>query len=88
MFAALTLSVLSEYAQQALLIAAAVSLPLLIVSALVGLVIAMFQATTQLQDVLIVHLPRLVVASLALLWLGPWMGRTITEFALRMFTGG
>jgi flagellar biosynthetic protein FliQ len=88
MLAAPTLSVLTEQAQQALLLAAAVSLPVLLVSALVGLLASLFQATTQLQDALLVQLPRLLLVGLALVWLGPWMGRSITAFAVRMFGGG
>jgi flagellar biosynthetic protein FliQ len=87
MFAALTLGVLTEQAQQALLLAAAVSLPLLLVSALVGLLVSMFQGTFQLQDALLVHVPRLILVGFSLLWLGPWMGRTIVAFSIRMFTG-
>lgn len=88
MLAAPTLSVLTEQAQQALLLATAVSLPVLLVSALVGLLASLFQATTQLQDALLVQLPRLLLVGLALVWLGPWMGRSITAFAVRMFGGG
>jgi flagellar biosynthetic protein FliQ len=88
MFAAPTLAFLTEQAQQALLLAAAVSLPVMLVSAAVGLVASLFQATTQLQDALLTHLPRLLLVGLSLIWLGPWMGRTIAAYAIRVFSGG
>jgi flagellar biosynthetic protein FliQ len=87
MLATPTLAVLTEQAQQALLLAAAVSLPVLLVSAVVGLVMALVQSTTQVQDALVTHLPRLLLVGLTLLWLGPWMGRNLTAFALRVFGG-
>lgn len=87
MLATPTLAALTEQAQQALLLAAAVSLPVMGVSAVVGLVMALVQSTTQIQDALVTHLPRLLLVGLALIWLGPWMGRNIAAFALRMFGG-
>jgi flagellar biosynthetic protein FliQ len=83
-----TLGLLTEQAQQALLIAAAVSLPVLLLSAIIGLLSSLFQASTQIQDSLITHLPRVLLVGIALVWLGPWMGRTIAQFAARVFGGG
>jgi flagellar biosynthetic protein FliQ len=88
MVGAASLDSLTELAQQGLLIAALVSLPVLLVSAVVGLVSAMLQATTQLEDALLTHLPRLLLVGLTLIWLGPWMGRTLSAYAARAFSGG
>jgi len=73
---------LAGLGQSALLLALLVSLPVVGVAALVGLVVAAFQAATQLQDPTIAHLPRLVAVALALVVLGPWMGSEIAGFAL------
>jgi flagellar biosynthetic protein FliQ len=69
----------------ALLVSLLVSLPVVGIAALVGLVVAAFQAATQLQDATIAHLPRLVAVALALVVLGPWMGSEIAGFALEAF---
>jgi flagellar biosynthesis protein FliQ len=58
------------------------------VAALIGLVVAALQAATQIQDVTIAHLPRLVAVALALVVIGPWMGAQIAAFAARVFLGG
>jgi type III secretion HrpO family protein len=79
---------LAADAQQALLLAVAVSLPVVGVAALAGLLVAIFQAATQVQDMTLAHLPRLVVVAIALAVAGPWMGSQIAAFAARVFVGG
>jgi flagellar biosynthetic protein FliQ len=76
---------LAHHAQQALLLMIALSLPVLAVGALVGLVIAAFQAASQIQDPTLAHLPRLLAVIAALAWLGPWMGREVSAFAEQAF---
>ena len=73
---------LAGLGESALLLALLVSLPVVGVAAVVGLVVAVFQAATQLQDPTIAHLPRLVAVALALVVIGPWMGSEIAGFAL------
>jgi flagellar biosynthetic protein FliQ len=75
---------LAAYARDALLLTAALSLPIVAVAAIVGAVVAAFQAATQIQDPTIAHLPRLVAVIAALSALGPWMGGQISAFAERM----
>jgi type III secretion HrpO family protein len=78
---------LAAHAQEALLLSVAVSLPVVAVAALVGLVVAVLQAATQIQDATIAHLPRFLAVAGALLLLGPWMGQQISVFAARIFAG-
>lgn len=75
---------LLEQAQAALLLSVAVALPVLAIAAVVGLVVAAFQAASQIQDPTIAHVPRLVAVVAALVVLGPWMGSQIGTFAERM----
>jgi flagellar biosynthetic protein FliQ len=78
-------STLVHGAQQALLLVVAVSLPVLAVAAIVGFVVAAFQAASQIQDPTIAHLPRLIAVVAALAILGPWMGHQVAAFAANMF---
>ncbi|MFW5740537.1 MAG: flagellar biosynthetic protein FliQ [Myxococcota bacterium] len=82
------LSTLVSYAQQALVLSLAVAMPVLAVAALVGLIMAVLQAATQVQDPTLAHLPRVVAVAAALALFGPWMGREIAAFAIRAFGGG
>jgi len=75
------------HAQQALMLSLAVAMPALAIAALVGLVVAVVQAATQIQDPTISHLPRLLAVAAALAVFGPWMGRQIVAFAVRVFSG-
>jgi len=75
-------------AQHALLVAVAVSLPVLAVAGVVGLVVAAFQAASQIQDPTLAHLPRMIVVIAALALFGPWMGHAIAAFAGQMFAAG
>jgi flagellar biosynthesis protein FliQ len=77
---------LVEQAQNALMLSIAVALPVLLVAAIVGLIVAAFQAASQIQDPTIAHLPRLLAVIGALVILGPWMGSQIGTFAERMLT--
>jgi type III secretion HrpO family protein len=74
-------------AQEALLLSIAISLPAVAVAALVGLVVAVLQAATQIQDITIAHLPRFLAVAAVLAVLGPWMGHQIATFAARIFVG-
>jgi flagellar biosynthesis protein FliQ len=74
-------------AQEALLLSVMLALPVVAVAAIVGLVVAALQAATQIQDITLAHLPRIVAVALALAVFGPWIGQQIAAFAIRMFTG-
>jgi type III secretion HrpO family protein len=82
-----SLSSLTELAQSALLLAIAISLPVVGLAALVGALVSALQAATQLQDATLAHLPRLLAVTLALVVAGPWMGAEIARFALEAFAG-
>ena len=76
---------LLQHAQEALLLSVAVALPIIGVAAIVGLVVAAFQAASQIQDPTIAHLPRMLAVVAALVALAPWIGHQIGTFAERMF---
>jgi flagellar biosynthesis protein FliQ len=76
---------LLQHAQEALLLSVAVALPIVGIAAIVGLVVAAFQAAAQIQDPTIAHLPRMLAVVAALVALAPWVGHQIGAFAERMF---
>jgi len=53
---------------------------LVVPSLLVGLVVAMFQAATQINEQTLSFLPRLLVMLLTLIWAGPWLVRELMEY--------
>ncbi|MES1183480.1 MAG: type III secretion system export apparatus subunit SctS [Myxococcales bacterium] len=78
---------LTTLGQQALLLSVAVALPVVGAAALIGLVVSVLQAATQIQDHTLGHLPRLLVVVAVLVATGPWIGAQIAEFAVRAFGG-
>jgi flagellar biosynthesis protein FliQ len=61
------------FSRQALETMLLVSLPVLGLSMVVGLLISIFQSVTQIQEMTITFVPKIVVTFLALLLFGPWM---------------
>jgi flagellar biosynthesis protein FliQ len=82
------LSYLNDIAQEALVLAVALSVPAVAAAALVSLITAVLQAAMQLQDTTLAHLPRLFAVAAAVAMVGPWMGAELIAFAGRMFSGG
>ncbi|MBC7357727.1 flagellar biosynthetic protein FliQ [Desulfacinum infernum DSM 9756] len=67
-------------ARQALETMLMVSLPVLLVSLIVGVLISLFQAITQIQEMTITFVPKIVVTFLSLLIFGTWMTGKMLSF--------
>ena len=75
-----------DVGREALYLTMMISAPLLLSALAVGLLIGVFQAATQIQEMTLSFIPKLIVLVFALLIAGPWMLRLITEFTLRLFS--
>lgn len=74
-----------DYLNDMLWSAAILAGPVMIATLLVGVVISVFQVATQIQEVTLSYVPKIIVAGFVLILLGPWMiGRT-TAFARDLF---
>ncbi len=62
-----------------------VTAPALGVGLIVGLLVSVFQATTQIQEQTLAFIPKIVAILLTLLVVGPWMLRTLVEFTMNIF---
>lgn len=71
--------------QQAISLTLKLSAPMLIVSIVVGLIIAIFQAATQIHEQTLTFVPKLLAIGLLLLMTGSWMISLLTEFFSRLF---
>jgi flagellar biosynthetic protein FliQ len=67
--------------REALLLVLLVSAPAMAASVLVGFVVSVFQATTQIQEQTLSYVPKLVAVFLSLAILGPWMLTQTVRFA-------
>lgn len=75
------ISVFSE----ALIVSLKLAGPMLIVSIVIGLIISIFQAATQIQEQTLTFVPKVLAISLMLLVLGSFMMTTLSEFMIRLF---
>lgn len=69
-----------ELARRAILMALQLSLPILTISLVIGVLISLFQAVTQIQEQTLTFVPKLIVLSLSLIVLGPWILHTLVQF--------
>jgi len=59
--------------------------PLLISSLIVGLVIAMFQAATQINEMTLTFIPKLITVAVVLMIAGPWLLQNMISFTVRLY---
>lgn len=74
-----------EVFHDALMLALMLCGPMLIISIIVGLVISIIQAATQVHEQTITFVPKLVAIALILLLTGPWMMNRMNEFTVKLF---
>ena len=66
--------------RQALWLTSVVVAIVVLPSLIIGLIVAMFQAATQINEQTLSFLPRLLITFLTLIWLGPWLATQMVEF--------
>ena len=63
-----------------------VSAPMLGLGLLVGLIVSIFQATTQIQEQTLAFIPKIVAILIAFIAFGPWMLTKLMEFTYSIFS--
>ena len=71
--------------QQALWVTMLIAAPMLLSALAVGLMVGMFQAATQINEMTLSFIPKLLVLVGALVVAGPWMLNIIVNFTLQLF---
>jgi len=62
-----------------------ISAPLLIIGMVVGLVVSIFQAVTQIQEVTLVFVPKIIAVLLAMILVLPWMMNVMIAYTQNLF---
>jgi flagellar biosynthesis protein FliQ len=70
--------------QQALQVTVLLSAPLLLSALVIGVLIAMFQAATQINEMTLSFIPKLLVLVVALFVAGPWMLQLLVDYTQRL----
>ena len=75
----------TEIATQTMLVAAKVAAPILLTALLVGFMISLFQAATQIQEQTLSFVPKMIAVCLALLVTGNWALSQLISFTHQLF---
>ena len=76
---------LLTFARDALKVSVLVAGPLLILTLAVGIIVSFLQAITQIQEMSLTFVPKMLLVFGGLLLFGPFMGQTMIEFGQRIY---
>ena len=82
----MTIDAVSEITSAALYLIIKVSLPVLLVSLVIGLVISIFQTVTSIQEQTLTFVPKIICVFLALVVAGSWMMNSMVEYTVQLWS--
>ena len=82
----MTIDVVMDITREALYLIIKVSLPVLLVSLCVGLVVSIFQTVTSIQEQTLTFVPKIVCVFLSLVLFGNWMMTAMVEFMTNLWS--
>ena len=78
----------TELIRQTLMLALVVSAPMLLIGLIVGVVVSLLQAVTQIQEQTLTFVPKIAAMVAAAILLMPWIGHRLLEYSRAMFLNG
>ena len=72
------------FAQEAIKVTILVSMPMLALGLIVGLAISIFQAVTQIQEMTLTFVPKILIVLVALLFFANWMLEQLMHFTINV----
>ncbi|WP_062197868.1 flagellar biosynthesis protein FliQ [Massilibacterium senegalense] len=72
-------------AEQGVYVTLLIAGPLLLLALVVGLIVSIFQATTQIQEQTLAFIPKIVAVLVGLVFFGPWMLQQMVTFTFNIF---
>lgn len=82
----MTIDVVADITREALFLIIKTSLPVLLISMVVGLIISIFQTVTSIQEQTLTFVPKILSIFLALMLFGHWMLNNIVEFMTTLWS--
>ncbi|NPA29570.1 MAG: flagellar biosynthesis protein FliQ [Epsilonproteobacteria bacterium] len=70
---------------ETLKLALILSLPMLLAGLIAGLAISIFQATTQINEMTLSFIPKILIVAVVMIMTMPWMMNQMIDFTTRMF---
>ncbi|MCM1193466.1 MAG: flagellar biosynthesis protein FliQ [Butyrivibrio sp.] len=81
----MTTEAISDMAQNALFVIIKTSLPVLLVSLVIGLIVSIFQTATSIQEQTLTFVPKIICVFVALILFGPWMMNNMVSFMTELW---
>ena len=75
-----------EVGREALFMVMLVAAPMLGLGLIVGVIVSIFQATTQIQEQTLVFVPKIIATFVAILLFGPWILGMMVDYTREIFT--
>ncbi|GMT43828.1 MAG TPA: flagellar biosynthesis protein FliQ [candidate division Zixibacteria bacterium] len=79
------IATVSGIMSEATRIALYISAPILMAGLIAGLVVSIFQATTQIQELTLSFIPKIIAVIIVLIILGPWMLNQIVTYTIKLY---
>lgn len=77
----------TDLVRDALVLTLVISAPMLVIGMLVGIIISLFQAVTQIQEQTLTFVPKITAMIAAAIILMPWIGQRLLDYAAKAFGG-
>ena len=78
----------TDLIRQTLILTLVIAAPMLLIGMVVGIIVSLFQAITQIQEQTLTFVPKIASMIAAAIILMPWIGQRLLEYASAMFSGG
>jgi flagellar biosynthetic protein FliQ len=75
-----------DVGRQALILVLILSAPVLLLGLAVGVLISIIQSVTQIQEMTLTFVPKIIVTVVALVFFGPWMLRLMMGYSIKLFS--
>ena len=82
----MSIELVNQIIKQALITILLASAPALIIGLIVGLVISIFQAVTQIHEVTLAFIPKIVAIFISLIVFGPWIINVVVKFTTNLLS--
>ena len=76
----------TDLIRNALILVLLISAPMLIIGLVVGVIVSLLQAVTQIQEQTLTFIPKITAMVIAAIVLMPWIGQRLLDYTATMFT--
>ena len=77
-----------DMVRESLMVMLQLSTPILLAGLVIGLIVSILQAVTQVQEQTLSFVPKIIGMGIVAMMITPWVATQIIEFSTRMFSGG